>query len=63
MHYLRRFPYDVIVFHEGLGPSEMERLRVIYPRLLFHKLDKTFLFPPDHVDRSKLPHIIGAHPF
>ena len=61
VNFLRQYPYPVIVFHEGLGPDEMEKLRGLYERLLFHRLDRSFLFPPDHIDEAKVPSIIGGH--
>ena len=61
LHFLSRFPYPVIIFHEGLGPDEMERLRLIYEQVVFHRLDRSFLFPPDHIDQSKVPSMIGGH--
>ena len=54
LHFLRRFPYPILIFHEGLNPEEMEQLRHIYSNLLFHRLDRSFLFPPDHIDQSKV---------
>lgn len=61
LHLLARWPYPVVIFHEGLSAEDMERLRQIYPQLSFHRLDKSFLFPPNHVNLSHVPKIIGGH--
>uniref|UniRef100_A0A6U6D8H0 Uncharacterized protein n=1 Tax=Guillardia theta TaxID=55529 RepID=A0A6U6D8H0_GUITH len=61
INFLDQNPYPIILFHEGLNQTQMEAVLKHYDDVRFHRLDKEFLFPPEHVNFSKVPKIIGGH--
>eukprot|EP00960_Hanusia_phi_P070822 767408-Hanusia_phi.AAC.4 len=61
INFLDENPYPIILFHEGLNQTQMEAVLKHYDDIRFHRLDKEFLFPPEHVNFSKVPKIIGGH--
>ena len=54
INFLDQNPYPIILFHEGLNQTQMEAVLKHYDDVRFHRLDKEFLFPPEHVNFSKV---------
>jgi hypothetical protein len=57
-YYLSRWGYEVLVMHEGLSLTQMQRLTDIYPRTSFYLLNLTF---PPHINASSVSYQVAGH--
>jgi hypothetical protein len=57
-YYLSRWGYEVLIMHEGLTMTQMQRLSDIYPRTSFYLLNLTF---PPHINASSVSYQVAGH--
>ncbi len=57
-YYLSRWGYEVLVMHEGLTSTQMQRLSDIYPQTSFYLLNLTF---PKHINASGVSYQVAGH--
>jgi hypothetical protein len=57
-YYLSRWGYGVLVMHEGLTLTQMQRLSDIYPLTSFYLLNLTF---PPHINASSVSYQVAGH--
>jgi hypothetical protein len=57
-YYLSRWGYEVLVLHEGLTLTQMQRLTDIYPLTSFYLLNLTF---PSHINASAVSYQVAGH--
>ncbi len=57
-YYLSRWGYEVLIMHEGLTSTQMQRLSDIYPRTSFYLLNLTF---PLHINASSVSYQVAGH--
>jgi hypothetical protein len=57
-YYLYRWGYEVLIMHEGLTSTQMQRLSDIYPQTSFYLLNLTF---PSHINASNVSYQVAGH--